>query len=99
MKSIKMKRTLEEFVNESVGSPIDDNWLDNEKPVQTKDGRPAVILDIDISKVPNVIKGQVKNGDKMSDYEWNDDGTCIKATDERGNPQKPNSDDTLVKGT
>ena len=42
-------KNLEEFVNEAVGSQIDDTWLDNEKPIQTKDGRQAVILDIDIS--------------------------------------------------
>ena len=91
-------KNLEEFVNEAVGSQIDDTWLDNEKPIQTKDGRQAVILDIDISVVPNVIKGQVKNDDKMSDYEWNDDGKCIKATDANGNPQKPSENDRLVKG-
>lgn len=91
-------KSLEEFVNESVGSPIDSNWLDNEKPVQTKDGRQAVILNIDISKVPNVLQGQVRNDDKMSDYEWNDDGTCIKATDKNGSPVKPTENDTLVKG-
>lgn len=94
-----MKKNLDEYVVESVGSPIDDNWLDNEKPVQTKDGRTAVVLDIDISKVPNVIKGQVKNGDVMSDYEWNDDGTCTYATDEHGNPLKPSDNDALVKGS
>lgn len=93
-----MKKNLEEYVNEVMGSKIDSWWLDNEKPVQTKDGRTAVVLNIDISKVPNIIKGQVKNGDKMSDYEWNDDGTCIKATDKLGNPQKPSDNDTLVKG-
>lgn len=104
-----MKKSLKDYinhanyinetcVNEVQGSKIDSWWLDNEKPVQTKDRRPAVVLDINISKVPNIIKGKVKNGDKMSDYEWNDDGTCIKATDELGNPQKPSENDNLVKG-
>lgn len=93
-----MKKTLKEYVLEAAGSPIDDNWLNNEKPVQTKDGRTAVIFDIDISVVPNVIKGQVQNDDKMSDYEWDDTGRCIKATDKLGNPQRPTDNDKLVKG-
>lgn len=83
---------------ESIGQPIDDNWLNNEKPVQTYDGRPAIILDIDYSAVPNVISGQVKNDDVMTDYKWNDDGTCIEATDRLGNPVKPSENDKLVKG-
>lgn len=91
-------KTLKQRINESIGSPIDAAWIDNENPVQTKDGRIAVVLDIDISKVPNVLKGQVKNGVNMTDYEWNDDGTCISATDERGNPIRPADEDTLVKG-
>lgn len=76
---------------------IDSTWLDNEKPVKTRDGRQAIVLDIDISKVPNIIKGQVKVGDKMCDYEWDDTGKCLRASDERGNPQRPSDKDTLVK--
>ena len=90
-------KDLEQFLLEQQNKPIDSAWLDNEKPVQTADGRTAVVLDIDMSKVPNVIKGQVKDVDKMCDYEWNDDGECIKATDEHGNPQKPSDKDKLVK--
>lgn len=93
-----MKKNIKDYVYESVGSPIDDYWLNNEKPVQTKDGRTAVVLDIDISVVPNVITGKVKNDNTMSDYKWNEDGTCIMATDKNGNPQKPCDDDRLVKG-
>lgn len=91
-------KNLEDYVYENIGQPIDDNWLDNEKPVQTKDGRIAVVLDVDISKVPNVIIGQVKNDNVMTDYKWSDDGTCIYATDKHGNPYKPSDDDMLVKG-
>lgn len=96
-------KDLEQFIsewaplNEGKNKPIDSAWLDNEKPVKTADGRTAVVLDIDMSKMPNVIKGQVKDGDKMCDYEWNDDGTCIYASDQHGNPQKPNDGDKLVK--
>lgn len=89
-------KDLEQFIQESQKS-IDQSWLDNEKPVQTADGRTAVVLDIDLSKVPNIIKGQVKIDDKMCDYEWDDTGECIKATDVHGNPQKPDDGDRLVK--
>ena len=84
-----------ESINES--HDIDQAWLDNEKPVQTADGRNAVVLDIDISQVPNIIKGQVNDNGKMCDYEWEDDGTCKRATDDKGNPKKPDDGDKLVK--
>ena len=87
---------LEQFITEQARK-IDQAWLDNEKPVMTADGRTAVVLDIDISKVPNIIKGQVKDGDKMCDYEWDDTGKCTYASDEHGNPQKPSDKDDLVK--
>ena len=90
-------KDLTQFILEQQNKPIDQAWLDNEKPVMTADGRPAVILDIDMSDVPNKLKGQVKVGDKMCDYEWIDDGTCTIATDEHGNPQKPSDKDKLVK--
>ena len=89
-------KDLEQFILEQARQ-IDQAWLDNEKPVMTADGRTAVVLDINISKVPNVIKGQVKDGDKMCDYEWDDTGICLKATDEHGNPVKPDDGDKLVK--
>ena len=50
-----------------------------------------------MSNVPNIIKGQVKIGNHLFDYEWEDDGTCIKATDRYGNPKKPEENDNLVK--
>lgn len=90
-------KKISDFIKESVGQPIDDNWLNNNKPVQTKDGRTAVVLDIDISKVPNIVVGQVNNDGVMCDYKWNDDGHCIEAKDAKGNPVRPSSDDDLVK--
>ena len=65
--------TLSEYVkqlNEVLGQPIDDQWLNNEKPVMTKDKRQVIIIDRDMSKVPNILKGQVKIMNKMFDYEW-----------------------------
>ena len=85
-------------VNEAAGQPLDDDWLNNEKPVMTHDKRQAIILDIDISKVPNVIIGKVKVGDKLCDYKWDDTGHCTYSTDEHGNPTWPSKEDDLVKG-
>lgn len=90
-------KKLSEIVNESKGQPIDDQWLNDEKPVMTKDGRQAIILDINFKEVPNIIKGQVKIKNELFDYEWLDDGTCIKALDRFGNPKKTSQTDNLVK--
>lgn len=90
-------KKISEFLNKKENEPIDDEWLDNQNPVRTADGREAIVLDIDMSKVPNVIKGQVKEKDRLVDYEWEDNGRCIKATNMYGNPQKPTEDDMLVK--
>ena len=84
---------------EAKGDPIDEQWLNDEKPVMTKDGRQVIITEIDLKEVPNIIKGQVKMKTKLFDYEWLDDGTCSKALDQLGNPKKPEDADTLVKAT
>lgn len=91
-------KKLSEIVNESKGQPIDDQWLNDEKPVMTKDGRQAIILDINFKEIPNIIKGQVKIKNELFDYEWLDDGICIKALDRFGNPKKTSQNDNLVKG-
>ena len=92
-----MKR-LSEFLKEDVNNePIDDQWINDEKPVKTADGRQAIILDVDMKEVPNIIKGQVKYQTKLLDYEWQDNGVCIKATDRYGNPKRPDENDNLVK--
>ena len=85
------------YINEKEIELIDDQWIQDEKPVKTLDGRQVIVLDVDLSEVPNVIKGQVKMGTKMFDYEWNDDGTCVKALDKFGNPKKPDKSDMLIK--
>lgn len=90
-------KKLSEIINETKGQPIDDQWLNDEKPVMTKDGRQAIILDINLEEVPNVIKGQVKMQNDLYDYEWLDDGTCVKALDRFGNPKKTSQNDNLVK--
>lgn len=91
-------KKLSEIISEVKGQPIDDQWLNDEKPVMTKDGRQVIILDINLKEVPNVIKGQVKMGKELFDYEWLDDGICIKALDRFGNPKKTSQNDNLVKG-
>jgi hypothetical protein len=91
-----MKR-LSKYILEQRREPIDDQWLNDEKPVMTKDGRPVIILSFNFKETPNIIKGQVKMDDKLFDYEWLDNGICIKAVDRNGNPKLTTDNDILVK--
>ena len=95
--AIKEELFSNRILLETKGDPIDEQWLNDEKPVMTKDGRQVIITEIDLKEVPNIIKGQVKMKTKLFDYEWLDDGTCSKALDQLGNPKKPEDADTLVK--
>ena len=91
-------KTLSQYILEKRGEEIDDNWLNANKPVMIKSGKTALVSEIDLSQVPNVIKGVVNiSSGKTVDYEWLDDGSCIKATDQYGNPKKPDENDKLVK--
>ena len=99
LKEETIKDELFNKVFETKGDPIDDQWITDENPVMTKDGRQVIVVDVDMKEVPNIIKGQVKMKNKLFDYEWLDDGTCQKAVDQLGNPKKPEDADTLVKAT
>ena len=55
----------------------------------TRDGRPVIVISVDIKSVPNIVIGQIKDGGKILNYKWEDDGTCISAEDRLGNPVKP----------
>jgi hypothetical protein len=90
-------KTLTQYITEQKGDPIDEQWLNDEKPVMTKDGRQVIIISIDYEQVPNIIKGQVKMQEKLFDYEWDDTGLCTKAVDQLGNPKKSVESDNLVK--
>lgn len=90
-------KNLSKFINEKRGDTIDDQWIQDEKPVMTKDGRPVIITKIDYSQIPNIIYGKVKINDDLVDYEWNDAGICTKAVDRYGNPKKSDISDNLVK--
>lgn len=90
-------KTLEQFVNEHKGQPIDDQWINDENPVMTRDGRKVEILSVNMHEVPNIIIGQIKDGDKVLNFKWKDDGTCISAEDKIGNPVRPSREDDLVK--
>lgn len=90
-------KNLSDYINEAKGQPIDDQWLNDEKPVMTADGRQVIIKKINMDEVPNIIIGEVKWKDKLFEYEWLDDGTCRKAIDQFGNPKKPDDADKLVK--
>lgn len=90
-------KKFKQFISETKGDDIDDQWLNDEKPVMTKDGRQVIVTEIDLKEVPNIIKGQVKIKDELVEYEWEDNGTCKKAIDQYGNPKKPDDSDKLVK--
>ena len=85
-------------INEMRGNHIDMQWINDEKPVMTKDGRQVIVTKVDISEVPNIIYGKVKMKDeKLQEYQWNDIGVCLKAIDNFGNPKKHDASDNLVK--
>lgn len=90
-------KTLKEYILETKGDDIDQQWLNDEKPVMTADGRQAIVTSIEMKEVPNIIKGKVKMKDKLFEYEWYDDGVCLKALDQFGNPKKADDADKLVK--
>lgn len=90
-------KSLSEYILETKGDEIDEQWLNDERPVMTKDGRQVIITNIDLKEVPNVIYGKVKMKEKLFEYEWYEDGTCKKALDQFGNPKKADDADMLVK--
>lgn len=90
-------KDLRTYIFETKGDPIDMQWIQDEKPVMTKDGRQVIITSVDYKEIPNVIHGQVKMNSKMFEYEWNDNGICSKALDRMGNPKDADKSDILVK--
>jgi hypothetical protein len=92
-------KKLSEYITEQIGDPIDDQWINDEKPVKTKDGNQVIITKIDMSQVPNIILGKVKFGEDLFDYEWDENGICQKALDQKGNPKQPTENDNLVKAS
>ena len=93
---IKMKR-FSQYITERKGDPIDEQWINDERPVMTADGKQVIITNVDYNEVPNIIHGSVKIKDKLYEFEWLDDGTCQKALDQYGNPKQPDENDKLVK--
>ena len=90
-------KKLSDFIIEHKGDAIDEQWLNDEKPVMTADGKQVIITKIDYEEVPNVIHGSVKIKDKLFEFEWLEDGTCQKSLDRYGNPKQPDDNDKLVK--
>ena len=88
---------INQDINEFKLEPIDDQWINDENPVMTKDGRKVYITSVDLSVVPNIIHGNVIMGKNIFAFSWEDDGTCISAQDKLGNPIKPSENDQLVK--
>ena len=92
-----LKKYIENNISESRGDDIDEQWLNDNKPVMTQDGRQVIITSIDRKEVPNIIHGKVKMQSKLYAYEWLEDGSCQKALDRFGNPKKTDYADKLVK--
>ena len=93
-----MTSLKEYIINEKRGKVINDQWINDQKPVMTKDGRNVMITKVDLSEVPNIIHGKVRlKNNKVVNYQWDDKGICVKATDIFGNPKKPEESDALVK--
>ena len=91
-------RKLTDMLMEVTGGNIDQYWLDNKKPVMTKSGLRVVVKDIDYSKVPNEVIGDVETADgKTQEWRWLDNGTCVQAKDLVGNNRLPDENDQLVK--
>ncbi|MBO5003834.1 MAG: hypothetical protein J6D03_00905 [Clostridia bacterium] len=94
--SICLSQISVQNITEVKGEKITDQWINDERPIMTRDGRQAIILKIDMKEVPNILHGQVKMQSKMFDYQWDDTGKCIKAVDSMGNPKKTDEADDLV---
>ena len=91
-------KSLIKYISEQKGDIIDDQWIQDEKPVMTKNGYDVKITDVDISVYPNVITGNVYlPNNVIATYKWTDDGNCIQAADNIGNPKQPDENDALVK--
>lgn len=90
-------KKFSEILNEQKGQHIDSQWINDEKPVQTKGGNQVIITKVDMSEVPNKIIGKVKYNEDLFEFEWDENGICLKATDQRGNPKRPDESDNLVK--
>ena len=54
-------KNLQTYILETKGDPIDDQWLNDEKPVMTKDGHQVIITKIDLDEVPNIICKNIKH--------------------------------------
>lgn len=89
-------KKLSKYIIEK-GEQLDDQWLNDEKPVKTEDGRQAIITHIDRSQVPNIIHGQVKMIDSLFDFTWEETGKCLTCVDQYGNSKQPSKADNLIK--
>lgn len=93
-------KSIKDFLVESIKDIQTSNleqWINDDKLVETYDKRQVIVKNIDLSVYPNKILGCVKIKDSLFDFEWNLKGECLKATDEFGNPKEPEEKDYLVK--
>ena len=93
----KLIDVLRESQNKNSDS-LDMDWINNDKPVITKGGYEAKIDDVDMTKIPNQLKGHVytENGE-IDGWVWDETGKCIQCKDKYGNGYRPGDEETLLK--
>lgn len=94
-----MKSLIQYILKEQQFNKIDMDWIDNENPVCTIDGRQVNVKRVDYKEVPNIIIGEVyyKDSDIWQEFRWDDTGRCKSAKDAKGNGYAPGQNDNLVK--
>ena len=92
-------KKLSQIVNEMTNSnKLDMDWINNNGAVITKLGIEAKIDDVDMTKIPNQLKGKVyyKTGE-VDGWIWDETGKCIQCKDKYGNGYRPSDEETLLK--
>lgn len=92
-------KKLSQIVNEMPDpNKLDMDWINNNRAVITKLGIEAKIDDIDMTKIPNQLKGKVyyETGE-VDGWIWDETGKCIQCKDKYGNGYRPGDEETLLK--
>lgn len=77
---------------------LDMDWINDDGPVITKGGYEAKIDDVDMTKIPNQLKGHVYTSDgEIDGWIWDETGKCIQCKNKFGNGYRPGDEETLLK--
>lgn len=94
-------KKLSQILNEVANSDkLDMDWINNDRPVITKSGHEAKIDDVDMTHIPNQLKGKVyyETGE-VDGWIWDETGKCIQCKDKYGNGYRPGEEETLLKNS